>query len=774
MYVTVRKKHRDVKRDKDGKLYYIENGERVYTRATVKYGTKPKSVRKSRKCKRGTKKSGGCKKKPGRKSIRKSTRKSRKTQRKSTRKSTRKSRKTQRKSTRKSRKTQRKSTRKSRKTQRKSTRKCKRGTKKSGGCKKKPGRKSIRKSTRKSRKTQRKSTISNSPKKIGFVTIKGKSRVVYSDQKTGKPFYRKDGRKVFTRAKVTQTGKKCISKKRSKGDKALGYTQINGKNHIVYKRKDGTQYVIIDGKRQDFSDSNYSDCINLEYTSVPPVSSRQTINRPRLQKRIKSPTRKTKGRKDLPISVIPQQKEQSSSKLSMQSDSLNKLREKFDDELKKAKKLIQKNQELFEKDDTTVQQETLQQLIDKVKSDKSLSKEEKEKKISNLIDQRSGTIVVQDVPNYNEQLINVYENIKQARKLQNLAINIRMKELKMIKKLTQDQLGSKNDFVTTLTKTLNIAENIIGKEINAQNISAQTFIKLANKYNIDLSPTLEIPKDIQKLITKNKNIQDQIKDETDQTISELSVETGLLFEPDFRVNSDTEKTIGYWNIFKILNIPIIFPLIFTSLTMFSGIALMISKIITPNEANSVNMCMKPKFQDEISQLTSTDTINFAEFTLCGEFNPQKILSQVTGLLPDRPDINIMENLREKAGLSVELAQKSAEILPDFSNFYVNSVDYLINLLNNTAPESNFLSDIDIGPEIIFTPGPTPTPRPSPKPRPSSRTRSSASPTPSLLPSASPTPSLLAPASPTPPTSSSASSSRNKFASPRAYLLANNP
>ena len=90
-YVTINGVHRTVHKGKNDKYYYTKDGKRVYTRATVKYGTKPKSVRKSRK---STRKS------------RKSTRKSRKSTRKS-RKSTRRSRK----STRRSRKSTRRSTR---------------------------------------------------------------------------------------------------------------------------------------------------------------------------------------------------------------------------------------------------------------------------------------------------------------------------------------------------------------------------------------------------------------------------------------------------------------------------------------------------------------------------------------------------------------------------------------------------------------------------------------------------------------------------------------
>ena len=158
-YVTVGKKHYVVYVGKNGRHYYMKNGKRQYTNATIKYGTKPKSVRgsrksttKSRKCTRGVKKSGGCKKKPGPKRG-SSTRKSRKT-------------------TRKSPKTTRKPT-KSRKVR--SDKGKKRGTRVSPKSPK-TTRKS-RKTTRKSPKTTRKTTTSRKVR-----SDKGKTRKVRSDK----------------------------------------------------------------------------------------------------------------------------------------------------------------------------------------------------------------------------------------------------------------------------------------------------------------------------------------------------------------------------------------------------------------------------------------------------------------------------------------------------------------------------------------------------------------------------------------------------------------
>ena len=68
-YVTIGNIHYNVKKGKNDKYYYVKDGRHVYTRAKIKSGSKPKTVRKPRKSTR----------KP-----RKSTRKPRKSTRKST------------------------------------------------------------------------------------------------------------------------------------------------------------------------------------------------------------------------------------------------------------------------------------------------------------------------------------------------------------------------------------------------------------------------------------------------------------------------------------------------------------------------------------------------------------------------------------------------------------------------------------------------------------------------------------------------------------------
>ena len=93
-YVTIANVHRTVRKGKNDKWYYVKDGKRVYTSGTVKFGTKPKTIRKSRKSTRKSPKKSTRKspKKTTRKSPKKSTRKSpKKSTRKSPKKTTRKS-----------------------------------------------------------------------------------------------------------------------------------------------------------------------------------------------------------------------------------------------------------------------------------------------------------------------------------------------------------------------------------------------------------------------------------------------------------------------------------------------------------------------------------------------------------------------------------------------------------------------------------------------------------------------------------------------------------
>ena len=221
-YVTIRGVHRTVRKGKNDKYYYIKDGKRVYTRAMIKYGTKPKSVRKS------TRKS--------RKTQRKSTRKSRK----STRKSTRKSRKTQRKSTRKSRKTQRKSTRKSRKTQRKSIRK---------------SRKTQRKSTRKS--PNESSKIVKDPVPEKYRNLREHGIIGETDEKK-KDLYYMDSRfgELFDAYQIVNANKPTAAMDFSKSarqrlKRKFGKTKINDWNNMIrYLRSKGVMMISTDTKKK--------------------------------------------------------------------------------------------------------------------------------------------------------------------------------------------------------------------------------------------------------------------------------------------------------------------------------------------------------------------------------------------------------------------------------------------------------------------------------------------------------------------------------------------
>ena len=93
-YVTIGNIDYTVRKGKNDRYYYVKDGKRKYTRAKVKSGPKPKTIRKSRKTTRKSPKKTTRKspKKTTRKSPKKTTRKSpKKTTRKSPKKTTRKS-----------------------------------------------------------------------------------------------------------------------------------------------------------------------------------------------------------------------------------------------------------------------------------------------------------------------------------------------------------------------------------------------------------------------------------------------------------------------------------------------------------------------------------------------------------------------------------------------------------------------------------------------------------------------------------------------------------